>query len=104
MSRRMSRRYFLDASVATASVALTACVQPAPPAAPTNSAEGQPAATRPPAVTITTSSAAESKGPVSPLAVNVQATGRATSKAPADKRDLVIATPADLSKLDPHMS
>ncbi len=36
-------------------------------------------------------------------AASAQSAGRATSKAPANKTELVIATPADIAKLDPHL-
>jgi peptide/nickel transport system substrate-binding protein len=118
MSQRVSRRYAVTAIVAGAAPALllAACGQPVQPVSPT---EPKPAATRAPAQSSTASEPAIATSrpaistatgtTVAAAAGNAQPTAgpgasRATSKAPTGKSDLVIATAADISKLDPHMS
>ena len=101
MSRRISRGRFLATMVATLAPMLAACGQPSAPTAP---AESKPSATQPSAPTAAAASQSAPKPAASTPASSVQSAGQATSKAPADKPDLVIATPADISKLDPQMS
>ena len=97
MSRRPVRGYLVAAIVTAFSLALAACSQPAPPAAPTGSG---PFATRSAAPVSSTPNQVEPK----PASSTPAAPAQATSKAPAGKTGLVIATPADISKLDPHLS
>src|SRR6476659_187837 len=99
MSRRVSRRSLLATFVATPVLLLVACVQPAGPA------EGKPSAT---GATGAAAPAATAPPPSQPAGATtgapVRSVGQATTKAPPGKSDLVIATAADVSKLDPHMS
>ena len=123
MSRRASRGYALVALLAAFSMMLAACGQPAAPAKPaeTKPAEAAkpaaPAAASSPAAAAAASPAAAAAAaspaaaaPAAPAAAavapaaKVQASGVATTKAPANKTELVIASPSDISKLDPHMS
>lgn len=124
MSRRASRGYMLIAILAAFSLMLAACSQPAAPAKPAESkpAESKPAAaaTTAPAAPAAASPAAGSASPAAGAAASpaaaapaaavpapaakVQSSGAATAKAPANKTELVIASPSDISKLDPHMS
>jgi len=121
MSRRASRSYMLIAILAAFSLMLAACSQPAAPAKP---AETKPAETKPAAPAAPASPAAAAPAVASPAAAGaaaspaaaapaapvpapaakVQTTGVATMKAPANKTELVIASPSDISKLDPHFS
>src|SRR5437762_14069743 len=100
MSRPVSRRYFLAASVAALAPMLAACGQPAAPASPTQS---QPPATRAAAPVAVTAGPAAAKPADATPAAKVQAAGQGMGKAPANKTELVIATPADIARLDPHM-
>src|SRR5215212_776700 len=112
MSRRASRGYLLVAIFAAFSMALAACGQPAAPAKPTEAAKpAAPAATTAPAAPAAAAptAAPAAAAPAKPAeaakpAAAVQSTGKATVKAPANKTELVIASPSDISKLDPHMS
>ncbi|MFN8637118.1 MAG: ABC transporter substrate-binding protein [Chloroflexota bacterium] len=120
MHRRSRRGFLVDALVVVASLSLAACGQRS---APGGSASGTGSVTPEPAPTPVTGSGAGLSATASsqPSAAGAQAgagrssygqapapesrgTGRATLKAPADKRELTIATAADISKLDPHMS
>lgn len=96
MSRRVSRRSLLVTFVATPVLLLAACVQPAVPA------EGKPAATRAAAPAVT------APPPLQPASATtgtpVRSAGQVTTKAPPGTSDLMIATAADVSQLDPHMS
>jgi peptide/nickel transport system substrate-binding protein len=110
-------------AAAAPSLLLAACGQPVGPLSPSETrpaTTGAPAqsgttsepvvATSQPAVsTVTGTTAAAQRAPATSAAGATQpnagpVAGRATSKAPAGKTDLVIATAADISKLDPHMS
>jgi len=111
----------LIAILAAFSMILAACSQPAAPAKPAESkpAETKPAAAAPakpaapaspaaaapakPAAASSPAAAAPAAAAPAPAA-KVQASGVATAKAPANKTELVIASPSDISKLDPHMS
>ncbi|MGE3271017.1 MAG: ABC transporter substrate-binding protein [Chloroflexota bacterium] len=123
MSRRASRGYAFIALLAAFSMALVACSQPAAPAKPADSKPAAPAATAAPAkpaaaaaspgvaaspaasAAASPAAAAKPAAPAAPApAAKVQASGVATTKAPANKTELVIASPSDISKLDPHMS
>ena len=125
ISRKLSRGRFLAALCSVPAMIAAACAPSNPAAKP---AETKPAETKPaaPAAAATTAPTAPAKpaeakpaeakptaagaaiGPTPAAApapaAKVQASGAATAKAPANKRDLVIATPGDISKLDPHMS
>lgn len=123
MSRRASRGYVVVALFAAFSLMLAACGQPAAPAKPAESKPAEaakpaaPAAASSPAAAAAASPAAAAAAspaaaaaPAAPAAAavapaaKVQASGVATTKAPANKTELVIASPSDISKLDPHMS
>ena len=123
MSRRASRGYALVALLAAFSMMLAACGQPAAPAKPAEtkpaeaakpaapaaaSSPAAAAAASPAAAAAAASPAAAAPAPPAAAAVapaaKVQASGVATTKAPANKTELVIASPSDISKLDPHMS
>jgi peptide/nickel transport system substrate-binding protein len=75
---------------------LVGCAPPAPAATSVPQAQGKPTAQS--AAPAATSAAAPTSAVAQPTP------GAATAKAPADKRNLVIVTAADVSKLDPHMS
>jgi peptide/nickel transport system substrate-binding protein len=94
MTRRISRRRLLATTVSALSVAVVACGRPP---APTSPVESKPSATSPAAP-------AETKPAAPAPTAAVQASGQASVKTPANKRELAIASPADISRLDPHMS
>ena len=117
MPRRQSPAHWAAVSIAILSLVLAACQQqPSAPAKPADSkpaAETKPAATTAPAQPATKPTeaakpAAESKPAAAPAgptpAAKVTGSGQATATAPANKRDLVVVTAADISKLDPHLS
>jgi peptide/nickel transport system substrate-binding protein len=124
MSRRASRGYVVVALLAAFSLLLAACSQPAAPAKPAETKPAAPAATTAPAAPAAAGSPVAAAPAASPAAAaaaspaaaappaaaaqapagKVQSTGVATSKAPANKTELIIASPSDISKLDPHMS
>src|SRR4051812_36313737 len=105
MPRRVSRRYAVMAIVAAPAALLVACGQPEGPPRPVDS---QPSATRPAPAAAATPGMGTTPVPPKPgnttAATPVWGAGQATTTAPAGKKDLVIATAADISKLDPHMS
>jgi peptide/nickel transport system substrate-binding protein len=103
MSGRFMRGYWMATIVVALSLVLSACGRPAGPVGP---AESKPSATRPtaPATGATGTASSADPGPAgSTPAAGIRGSGRATSTAPANKTDLVIATAADVAKLDPHM-
>jgi peptide/nickel transport system substrate-binding protein len=104
MPSRISRARFLTLVATTPALVLAACSQPPAPPAPTGPADSKPSATQAPAPVTTAAGSSQAKPASTTPASVAQAAGKATSKAPATKRELVIATPADISKLDPHMS
>src|SRR5215208_4465953 len=116
MPRAHTPTQWLAVSIAILSLVLAACGQqpaaPAKPAAePTKPAAAAPAATSAPAAKTTEAAKpAEKPAEAQPTAAGpapaakVSQSGVATTKAPANKRDLVVVTPADISKLDPQMS
>ena len=117
MLRRQSPAYWAAVTAAILSLVLAACQQqpaaPAKPAAePTKPAAAAPPATSAPAAKPTEAAKPAEKPAAQPTAAavgpapaaKVSQSGQATAKAPANKRDLVVATSADISKLDPHLS
>ncbi|MCC6174521.1 MAG: hypothetical protein IT305_04380 [Chloroflexi bacterium] len=119
MPRRSSPHRWLFVAVTILSLVLSACSQAAPApkpadAKPAATAAGAPPTAAAPAKTeakpTTAPAAPAAKSASTPAAAvpapaaKVQTSSVATTKAPAGKRDLVIATPSDISKLDPHLS
>jgi peptide/nickel transport system substrate-binding protein len=116
MRTRSSFAHWMVVSVAIVSLVLAACQpQPAAPAKPAEPAK--PAATTAPAKPAEAAKPAEKPAEPKPAeakptavaagptpATQASGTGQASTKAPANKRDLVVASAADVSKLDPHMS
>src|SRR4051812_436325 len=106
MSRRViSRRDLLLTMAPALAAVLAACGQAPGPV------ESRPAATQPPAAPVPTPLVARPAGATSSVPASAtantapaQRSGQTMAKAPAGKTDLVIASAADISKLDPHMS
>jgi len=91
------------AAPAAASPAAASPASASPAASPGASPAASPGAS--PAAKPAAAAGAAAPGPTGPApAAAVQSTGKATTKAPATKTELVIASPSDISKLDPHMS
>jgi peptide/nickel transport system substrate-binding protein len=100
----------------TLSLVLAACGQQPAPAKPADTKPAAPAATAAPAAAAKPAEApkpaeaAKPAAPAKPAAAGpepktkVAASGVATTKAPANKRDLIVATSADVTDFDPHMS
>ncbi|HYU18927.1 MAG TPA: ABC transporter substrate-binding protein [Chloroflexota bacterium] len=107
MLKRQSAAHWAAGGAAIVALMLAAC-QPAPatPAKPTEAPKpaapaASPAAS-PGASPAASPSPAAAAGPQP--AAKVLQSGVATTKAPANKRDLVVATAADVTDFDPHMS
>ncbi len=107
MLKRQSAAHWAAGGGAIVALMLAAC-QPAPatPAKPTEAPKpaapaASPAAS-PGASPAASPSPAAAAGPQP--AAKVLQSGVATTKAPANKRDLVVATAADVTDFDPHMS
>jgi peptide/nickel transport system substrate-binding protein len=93
--------------VVIAPFVLAACAPQAPASAPTQAAKPTAPAAAPaaPAAPAGAPTVASSAAPTAAAPAALQPTpGAATAKAPAAKRNLVIATAGDISKLDPQMS
>ena len=104
MRRRRPLIHWATVSVAILSLVLAACQQPSAPAKPA-AEPTKPAAAAPTAAPAKPAEAKPADKAAEPKAVSkAEKPGMATTTAPANKRDLVVVTSADISKLDPHMS